>query len=126
MGSLLWSSASGIWLNASQTASLSRPVSSQHSGIVLVWRQYDDDSSSAIAGSAHYQFVPKSAVAKYPGMGTGVLLMSATANVMGCKYAYIHDDRIVGHNNNQATAYTTSSGITLDPRNWALTEVYGA
>lgn len=112
-------------MSESQVANLAEPVSEQLSGIVLVWRQYDSSQSSAIPGSAVYQHIPKAAVAKYPGMGTGVILQSATGNVLGMKYVYISDGAVSGHANNDSSEYTSSTGVKFTPRNWALTDIYG-
>lgn len=109
-------------MNGSQSVTLSEPVSSQLTGIVLVWRQYSN--GSALAGSAHYQYVPKSAVADYPGMGTGCLMTSATASVIGSKYVYVSDSTIKGHEANDRDATTLGSGLTVTPSAWVLTDVY--
>lgn len=106
-----------------QTVSLSEPVSDQLTGIVLVWRLYKDGAS--VAGSAHYQYVPKAAVADYPGMGTGCLMTSATASVVGSKYVYVYDSTIKGHEANGRAETKTNSGLTVTPNGWALTDVYG-
>ena len=112
-------------MSESQTANLAEPVSEQLSGIVLVWRQYDSSQSSAVAGSAVYQHIPKAAVEKYPGMGAGVILQSATGNVLGVKYVYISDGTVTGNANNDSSEYTSSAGVKFTPRSWVLTDIYG-
>lgn len=112
-------------MSDTHVANLSKPVSEQVSGIVLVWTAYDDGTSSMTRASTCYQYVPKGAVAAYPGMGAGVLIGSATGNRMGWKYVYVHDDRIVGHASNDSGETVLSSGLTVHPREWVLVDVFG-
>ena len=110
-------------MNDGQTVALAEPVSSQATGIVLVWRQFSDGSASK--SNIVYQFVPKIAVAAYPGAGTSVFLNSGSGNVMAVKYVYVSDESISGYSSNSEQPYTTTSGVLLSPRNWVLTDVYG-
>ena len=111
-----------MYMRASQSATLSKPVSETSGGIVLLWRQYED--GAPIAGGACCQHVPKGAVAAYPGMGHGCLLTSSTGSLMGTKYVYVSDDRIIGHDANQRAATEMASGLTVTPSAWVLTDVY--
>ena len=111
-------------MRASQSVTLSRPVSETSGGIVLLWRQYED--GAPIVGGACYQYVPKGAVAAYPGMGSGVLMTSRAGDIIGTKYVYVSDDRIVGHDDNQRNATEMASGLVTTPKAWVLTDVYSA
>ena len=98
-------------------------MSAQVTGIVLVWRQFSGGSPSR--ANIVYQFVPKIAVAAYPGAGTSVFLNSGSGNVMAVKYVYVSDRSISGYSYNSEQPYTTTSGVLLSPRSWVLTDVYG-
>ena len=67
----------------------------------------------------NYHFVPKT----HPS-GEGVtMLMSADSRIVA-KYVYVSDDRVTGNDRNQSSAHSMS-GLTLDNRYMALTEVLG-
>lgn len=113
----LWSSDVGYYMNAGQVAQLSEPVSAQRTGIVLHWQGYTPGD-----GVQNYQhnfvFVPNTF---HGGVGLGMLLMADTRLVT--KYVYVADDRITGHAQNASS--DTISGISVDNRYQALTEVLG-
>lgn len=113
-----------MFMRASQSVTLSRPVSETSGGIVLLWRQYDD--GAPIVGGACCQYVPKADVAAYPGMGHSCLMTSRAGDIIGTKYVYVSDDRIVGHDDNQRGATKLVSGLTVTPKAWVLTDVYSA
>ena len=113
----LWSYPSGYYMNAGQVAQLSEPVSAQRTGIVLHWQGYSPGD-----GVQNYQhnfvFVPNTFRG---GRGLGMLLMADSRLVT--KYVYVADDRITGNAQNATT--DTISGISIDNRYQALTEVLG-
>lgn len=124
IGEVLWHNDAGMFMRASQSVTLSRPVSETSGGIVLLWRQYDD--GAPIVGGACCQYVPKADVAAYPGMGHGCLMTSRAGDIIGTKYVYVSDDRIVGHDDNQRNATEMASGLVTTPKAWVLTDVYSA
>lgn len=114
---VLWSNSGGLYMNASQSCQLSEPMSAQRAGVVLHWQGYVPGD-----GVKDYQhnfvFVPKTFNG---GRGLGMLLMADSRLVT--KYVYIDDDRITG--NAQNAAADTISGVSIDNRYQALTEVLG-
>lgn len=117
---LLWSNASGLYMNASQSCQLSEPVSAQRTGIVLHWQGYVP--GEGVKDYQHnFTFVPKTHVQRNPGKGVGVLLMADSRLVT--KYVYVGDVKIDG--NDQNAASDTISGVSIDNRYQALTEVLG-
>ena len=120
---LLWSNASGWYMHASQTATLSEPVSEQRSGIVLHWQAYVNGSAQNY--DHNYFFVPKSHVESNPGGGVSMFLTVSTLNAVTAKYVYVHDDRIVGNDVNNQEPSTTGSGIEKTPKYFVLTQVIG-
>ena len=113
----LWSNASGLYMNASQSCDLSEPVSVQRAGIVLHWQGYVP--GDGVKNYWHnFVFVPKTFNG---GSGLGMLLMADSRLVT--KYVYIADDSITG--NAQNAAADTISGVSIDNRYQALTEVLG-
>lgn len=108
-------------MNENQTAQLSERVSAQRTGIVLHWQAYDP--STGVKGYQHnYCFVPKSHVEEAPGEGVGMLLMADSRLVT--KYVYVSDDHITGNANNANTS-DTISGVEVNNRYQALTEIFG-
>ena len=120
---LLWSHATGYYMNKSQTVQLSEPVSAQRAGIVLHWQAYVDGSSKNY--DHNYFFVPKSHVESNPGGGVPMFLTTSTANAVTTKYVYVSDDRITGNAVNNQNPSTTDSGIERTPKYFVLTQVIG-
>lgn len=101
---ILWDSGSnGYFMVASQTVTLSQTVDSQKHGIVLAWSTYASSASQNYGWN--YQFIPKWHVASHGGQGVDYIMpnTSTTSNVVCKKYFYVHNDRIVGHANNDKT-----------------------
>lgn len=118
---VLWTG--GVYMNASQTATLSNTVSSQPNGIVLVWSYYVD--GAAENSNFNYHFVPKWHATSKNGNGISMFLSLASANSVTVKYVYVYDTKITGHANNDADASTSSSGIKKNPKAFALRAVIG-
>ena len=120
-GKVLWSGA--LYMQASQTVTLSEPVSEQANGIVLVFSRY----SSSEAQDYHFNsfFVSKRLVALHNGVGNQFIMSTdGTFSVMASKYLYINDTTIVGNDNNKATG-TGSSGIKYENNGFVLRYVIG-
>ena len=126
---VLWERSSGTrgyYMDASQQAGLSEPVSSQGRGIVLRWTALNDDYSGPTENENYFQFVPKLFVAEFEGKGVSSGVMnSSIGGVLGIKYVYVYDNRITGNDNNSRNEYTSVPGVKLTPRHWALSAVYG-
>ncbi len=91
-------SGGGLYMNGTQSITLSQGVSAQNTGIVLVWSRYD-------GGAKNYgwvtHFIPKALVASHSGTGFDCPLC-ATNNptVSGGKYVYIDNTTIKGNDYN--------------------------
>lgn len=97
---ILWSGA--FYMNASQVANLSAPISEQTHGIILVFSGYG--SGQVYNDDVHCFIFPKYLLGqgkmncKYP-------LFGGLASVFGLKGLYISDSTITGHANNTAAGH---------------------
>lgn len=119
-GTVLWSG--GYYMTSGHTINLSEKVSAQSSGINLVFSEYYD-------GEAKNQtfvsfFVSKKVVSAHGGCGHSFMMTSSNLAYFATKYLYIHDTKIVGHNNNSLTG-TGSSGIKYTNNRFVLRYVIG-
>lgn len=119
-GTLLWSG--DYYMTAGHTVNLSELVSKQQSGIVLVFSEYVDGSSSN--ASFHCRYVPKMLVAKHNGKAQCIQLSTSNLAFFATKYLYISNDKIVGHDNNNLTG-TGDCGITYTNNRFVLRYVIG-
>ena len=111
------------YMVASQTINLSQKVSEQKNGIVLVWQAYSDNAPQP--WNFNFTFIPKWQVIVNPSRGVSCFLTDGTAGVIGTKYVYVHDDKIVGNNVNGNGATKRNSGITTTNNKWVLSYVLG-
>lgn len=119
---ILWSGASHM--DGSQSIQLSESISSQISGIILVFSGYDTDASQAKDASINTFFVSKKQVELFPSVGhTFILGIDAGFSGMAAKYLYFTDTTISGHSDN--TGSGTNSGITYNNSNYVLRYVIG-
>ena len=107
------------YMNASQSITLSEPVSSQRTGIVLAWSSFSDDVGQNYGWS--YFFVPKSHVG-LDGTG-GIRCFALGEDGAMAKYVYVHDERIDGYANNAWDG--DMSGIRVNNYAYVLRYVYG-
>lgn len=114
---VLWSGA--LYMDASQTATLSEAVSAQPNGIVLVWSEYVNNE--VWDSNFSFFFVPKWFVSSYGGKGINCGYIGYDANM--AKYAYIHDTKIVGFSGNNER--TSTGGATYDNSRFVLRRVIG-
>lgn len=119
-GTILWSGA--IYMNASQTATLSEKVSEQSSGICLVFSEYYD--SEAKNQSFISFFISKKLVATHSGKGHSFVLCTSNFSYTATKYLYINDSQITGHANNVLTG-TAGTGIKYTNNRFVLRYVIG-
>lgn len=116
----LWTST--WFMNASQTAYLSEPISEQQHGILLFFQAYENGSIQEYWHNVY--FVPKSIVKLKPGVGHSFHMVGGSDyNGEGRKYLYIYDDKIVGNQHNEGNG--TKNGITYANNKFVLKYVYG-
>lgn len=120
---VLWGGTDYYYMVASQTINLSQKVSEQKNGIVLVWQAYSDNAPQP--WNFNFTFIPKWQVIVNPSRGVSCFLTDGTAGVIGTKYVYVHDDKIVGNNVNGNGATKRNSGITTTNNKWVLSYVLG-
>jgi uncharacterized repeat protein (TIGR02543 family) len=117
-GKILWS---GAWyMQEGQTATLSEKISAQPSGIQLVFSLYTDGTAYDQEFVVHT--VSKCIVSEHSGKGYGFFL--CTPFRAACKYLYISDTEIDGHENNNVETKTVN-GITFENRRFVLRYVIG-
>lgn len=116
----LWTST--WFMNASQTAYLSEPISEQQHGILLFFQAYENGSIQNYWFNTY--FVPKSIVKLKPGVGHSFHMVGGSDyGGEGRKYLYIYDDKIVGNQYNEGTG--SRNGITYANNKFVLKYVYG-
>ncbi len=116
----LWTST--WFMNASQTAYLSEPISEQQHGILLFFQAYENGSIQEYWHNVY--FVPKSIVKLKPGVGHSFHMVGGSDyGGEGRKYLYIYDDKIVGNQHNEGSG--TKNGITYANNKFVLKYVYG-
>ena len=118
---VLWSGA--IYVNASHTVNLSQAISTQRTGIVLVWQRYS--SGVANAWDINYTFIPKYSATNLSGAGVVCHLSDSAAGVFATKYIYVYDTYLKGNAVNENGATKRNSGITTTNNGWVLTKVLG-
>ena len=119
---ILWSN-SGVYMNASQTATLSQPVSAQPTGIVLVFSPYSEGTGRNWDWQRF--FVSKAFVANRSAQGSVFLLSNTYFDQFGAKYLYISDTNIRGHDNNQLGVKTAGSGVKYQNSMYVMRYVIG-
>ncbi|QIK61792.1 hypothetical protein G7068_16125 [Leucobacter viscericola] len=95
-GKVLWSGS--VFLNGIQSIDLTESISSQLSGVCLIWSEYA--SGAAVNVNFTHQFISKAQVQLYSGYGVR-LLTKVGADVVS-KYFYVTNDKISGNNDNNA------------------------
>lgn len=118
-GGILWS---GSWyVSNEQTVALSRAVSEQRTGIVLVFSAWSDIG----ANNAYFAsfFIPKQAVAAHPSCGWTFDLSPVDKAGMS-KYLYISDKSIKGVASNTGSA-TSPAGLKAQNHLYVLRYVIG-
>ena len=118
-GGILWSGSR--YVSNEQTVALSRAVSEQRTGIVLVFSAWSDSG----ANNAYFAsfFVPKQAVAAHPSCGWTFDLSPVDKAGMS-KYLYISDKSIKGVASNTGSA-TSPAGLKAQNHLYVLRYVIG-
>lgn len=116
---VLWSGA--VFLNSGQTISLSEKISDQKSGVMIIFSRYDQYARN-YGWQASY--ISKYIVEEFPATGGGsagdpggwtTSLINASGTVIGNKYYYVSDDKIIG----------TDSNAENNNRQWVFRYVIG-
>lgn len=117
----------GTTMPASKTLTLARSISSQPSGVVLVFSEYGKGSvgnmNVALDKSFHSHFIPKSQISD-TSKGFCFHLATSDLQYYGIMHLYISNTTIVGDDNNTATV-TSNCGITYTNGRFALRAVIG-
>lgn len=122
---ILWSGAwYGGWAQAAGEAVFSSPISSQHSGIVLVFQEYDPNTQKKVDAEVNTFFISKKAVELHGGQGFHFSFSQWYGAQIVSKYLYISDTKIVGNVNN-ATGSFSNNGITFCNNKTVLSRVIG-
>ncbi|MGL3805837.1 hypothetical protein ACSYDW_07030 [Paeniglutamicibacter sp. R2-26] len=99
----------GMYMADGQTAPLSESVSSQKTGIILVWSAYV--SGAAVNTDFTYDHIPKLHVNDFNGYGVRCHQSSGPLNgaaqTILLKYVYITNTQIIGHANNSIAPNNT-------------------
>lgn len=119
VNNILWEG--GYYMSATQVANLSKKVSEQKHGIVLVWTNYENGQIQN--NGVNCFFIPKKFVELYPSMGHGQLLIHGWNGNIGKKYVYISDDKITGFANNSEVV--TENNIAFYNNQYVLRYVIG-
>lgn len=97
----LWSGA--YYMNATQTVTPSKALSKCRNGWVLVWSDYDPDTSKPTGADHFTTVIPKlnGGAATWSGQSVTLAIPTALSDsgvlTMAGKRIYVHDTKIVGH-----------------------------
>lgn len=119
---VLWSN-SGVYMNGSQTATLSEAVSAQPTGIVIMFSPYS--SGTGQNWDWHRFFIPKSHVANHNDQSMEFTMSNVWFDSFGAKILYISDTKIRGHDGNQQGSTTAGSGVKYQNNNYVMRYVIG-
>lgn len=120
-GKILWSG--GMYMTEGHKIALSEPITSQPSGIVLIFSRY---ANGAVADTNFNSFfVPRAFINEKRGYGNiFVMYASPTLQMAAAKYLYINNEYITGHADNDATG-TSDVGIKYQNNAFVLRYVIG-
>lgn len=114
----------GGWAQAAGEAIFSEPVSMQHSGIVLVFQEYDPSTQKVSGTNINSFFVSKKQISLLSGAGVNFTFAQWFGNQFVSKYLYINNTQITGNVDN-ATGSWTRNGVTFCNNRTVLTKVIG-
>lgn len=119
---VLWSGK--YYMTETHTATLSKGVSSQPNGIVLVWSRYIDGAEQNT--DFIYTYVPKQHVSSYSGRGISCHGFQANGSNLMVKYVYITNTTVKGYEGNNAYDKSElNSGVYRTSNGWVLRQVVG-
>lgn len=116
---LLWEGA--LYMNGSQSATLTRNISAMPKGIILTFCPYVDGTAQTWGFNSF--FIPKEHVTKHPNGGSSFIMSVANFATIGIKYIYINDDKLSGNDANSESG--TKNGITYNNKYFILRRVFG-
>lgn len=105
-----------------EQANLSKPISEQANGVVLVFSRSNTDASPLEYGWNTF-FVPKAMINYNKGAGQTFIMAASKFATIGTKYLYIYDNYIKGNAENDDSG--TTSGITYNNAQYVLRYVIG-
>lgn len=111
----------GAWMFASQSVTLSAPISEQPHGILVIFALFDPTTNSLTNVMTNPFFVPKSAI-NYDYIFT---MFWENAWQMCTKRVTIQNTCIIGNDQNKSAAFKANTGITTSPQYFVLRRVYG-
>ena len=107
---VLWKGV--YYMSAGQTVNLSQTISSQKTGIVLIFGAYSNGTAQHYNHTCY--FIPKTFINYWEGDGV-MIPMGGSEGVSGSKYVYVSDNKITGNEQNE----------TANNKKWVLTDVIG-
>ena len=111
----------GAWMFASQSVTLSAPISEQPHGIIVIFALFDPTTNSLTNVMTNPFFVPKTAI-NYDYIFT---MFWENAWQMCTKRVTIQNTCIIGNDQNKSAAFKANTGITSSPQYFVLRRVYG-
>lgn len=111
----------GAWMFASQSVTLSAPISEQPHGILVIFALFDPTTNSLTNVMTNPFFVPKTAI-NYDYVFT---MFWENAWQMCTKRVTIQNTCIIGNDQNKSAAFKANTGITTSPQYFVLRRVYG-
>ena len=111
----------GAWMFASQSVTLSAPISEQPHGIIVIFELFDPTTNSLTNVMTNPFFVPKTAI-NYDYIFT---MFWENAWQMCTKRVTIQNTCIIGNDQNKSAAFKANTGITTSPQYFVLRRVYG-
>lgn len=120
-GRVLWSGAEQM--DEGTRIELSEAISSQPSGICLVFSPFENDTVQN--HNFHHFFVSKYFVASHLNKGSTFVMHRYNLATIGTKYLYIHDASISGNRSNTGYGIETETGVSYDNIQWVLRYVIG-
>ena len=111
----------GAWMFASQSVTLSAPISEQPHGILVIFALFDPTTNSLTNVMTNPFFVPKTAI-NYDYIFT---MFWENAWQMCTKRVTIQNTCIIGNDQNKSAAFKANTGITTSPQYFVLRRVYG-
>jgi len=118
---VLWSNSTGYHMSDAQVVNLAEPISTQLTGVVLVWSWYNTQKPEVTDSELHYFFVPKYHIATFAGKT--VTMSDSCIGVK--KLVNVSDSQIVGCAENSAQGTDTLTGLAYDNRRLVLRAVVG-
>lgn len=116
---ILWS---GAWyMKESQTAELSKPITEQANGVVVVFSRYSEEEPKDYGWNSF--FVPKSFINVNNSGGHTFIMATSGFTTIATKYLYFTDTAVKGNFDNELEG--TNNGITFNNKDYVLRYIIG-